>query len=424
LDRKTYLLKAEKKSASQFMGLKQYGPHTSLTRPTHYVFSLRERFRDFANDIYLGLVGKKYGGLFPGIRELFGMNIQTSDVTQVPLSVYTKIALDRAFAEVIRLRAENQAKRVLGVFIAPEEEIPIGDTTAYYYLKHLFAGSGIPLQVINYEHMSNANTLKWSLANIGLQMFAKLGGTPWLVQPSNAKCLILGMGSAHRRDEEGRIQKYFGYSVCLDSSGLFKKVNVLAYHADKDRYLALLRNELKSTILADVAGTYSKCVLHLPFKLRGDEIDTIRETVREVSTQSKVEFRVVKINTENKFFGFSPHNTRIPYESTYVRLSYNEYLSWFEGLQYGKENVHSKVGNPVHLQFLRAENESDEDDRSYLQDIINLSGANWRGFNSKLVPISIYYSSLIAGFAKEFEEIEDLQVVKAEIGSIRSPWFL
>jgi Piwi domain len=424
LDKKIYLLRGEKKSMSQFMGLKQHGPYTSVEDHIHYVFIFEKRFRDFANDIYLGLLGKKYGGLFPGLRELFGLNIHKTDVTQVPVSVYTQDSLDAAFQQILKIKSEKVGKRVVGVFITPKQEIPFGDTTTYYYMKHLFAGNGLALQFINYEHLSNTNTLKWSLANIGLQIFAKLGGIPWRVKPSNEKCLILGMGSAHRVDSDGNIQKYFGYSVCLDSSGVYKKINVLAFHQDKTKYLKSLREELVSTILSDVGSAYKKCVLHLPFKIQKEEIDAIRQSVREVSTQTNVDFRVIKINTENKFFGFSSHNTRIPYESTYVRLSYNEYLAWFEGLQSGKENVHSKIGNPVHLQFLREEDETDHDDRSYLQDIINLSGANWRGFNSKLVPISIYYSSLIAGYAKEFEEIDDLETVKNEISNVKSPWFL
>jgi hypothetical protein len=325
---------------------------------------------------------------------------------------------------VLRIKAEKPDCRIIGIFITPEREIEMGETTAYYYLKHLFAGSGLSLQVVNYEKQSNTNTLKWSLANIGLQIFCKLGGLPWRVQPSNEKCLIVGMGSAHRTRDDGTIQKYFGYSVCLDSSGVFQKINVLAYHEDRSKYLEELRRELGQTIRDDVAGSYTKCVLHLPFKIQKEEIVTITECVNEVSSDSNVDFRVIKINTENKFFGFSSHNTRIPYESTYVRLSFDEYLAWFEGLLYGKENVHSKVGNPVHIQFLRTKDEDDQEDKSYLQDIINLSGANWRGFNSKLIPISIYYSSLVAGYAKEFEEIEDLNTVKAEISNITSPWFL
>ena len=424
LEKKTYLLKGEKKSASQFMGLKQYGPYSGVEGSIHYVFIFENRFRDFANDIYLGLLGKKYGGLFPGLSEFFQLNINKSDVTQVPVSVYTKSSLDAAFQDVLRIAGEKADKRIIGVFIAPTEEIEFADTTAYYYLKHLFAGNGLPLQVINHEHLSNTNTLKWSLANIGLQIFAKLGGVPWRVEPRNKECLILGMGSAHRVADDGSTQKYFGYSVCLDSSGLFQKINVLAYHQDKAKYLKALRTELVNTILSDVGTSYKKCVLHLPFKIQREEIDVIRQSVRDVGSQSNIEFRVIKINTENKFFGFSGHNTRIPYESTYVRLSYDEYLAWFEGLQYGKENVHSKVGNPVHLQFLREDSETDETDESYLQDIINLSGANWRGFNSKLIPISIYYSSIIAGYAKQFEEIDDMRTVKSELSNIKSPWFL
>lgn len=424
LDKKTYVFKNGRQNFSQYMGLKQYGAYAPVKSEVHYAFIFETRFRDFANDIYLGLLGKKFGGTFSGVSSLFGINFQKTDVSRIPIDKYNQQSLDNAHKEIMNLQAVHPDKQIVGVFLTPEQEVPTEETTVYYYLKHLFAGSNIPLQVINYDHLSNYNTLKWSLANIGLQIFCKLGGTPWRVLPSNEKCLILGLGSAHRYLEDGTIQKYFGYSVCLDSSGVFKKINVLAYHENKEEYLKNLRNELTTTILNDVGSEYKKCVLHIPFKIQRAEIEAIRDSLKKISSEISIDFRVIKINTENKFFGFSTHNTRIPYESTYIRLSNNEYLAWFEGLQFGKENVHKKVGNPVHIQFLRGDGESDSQDESYLQDIINLSGANWRGFNSKLIPISIYYASLIAGYAKGFEEIDDLETVKKEISSIKSPWFL
>lgn len=424
LNKKTYVFKNGRQNVSQYMGLKQYGAYLPVESEIHYAFIFETRFRDFANDIFLGLLGKKFGGTFLGINSLFGINFQKNDVSRISIEKYNQQSLDNAHEEIRNLKEKFPDKKIIGVFLTPEQEITIEETTVYYYLKHLFAGSNIPLQVINYEHLSNYNTLKWSLANIGLQIFCKLGGIPWRVQPSNEKCLILGLGSAHRYLEDGTIQKYFGYSVCLDSSGVFKKINVLAYHENKEEYLKNLREELVSTILNDVGNEYKKCVLHIPFKIQNAEIKAIRDSLKVVKSEISIDFRVIKINTENKFFGFSNHNTRIPYESTYIRLSNNEYLAWFEGLQFGKENVHKKVGNPVHIQFLRAEGETNSQDESYLQDIINLSGANWRGFNSKLIPISVYYASLIAGYAKEFEEIDDLETVKKEISSIKLPWFL
>jgi hypothetical protein len=56
-----------------------------------------------------------------------------------------------------------------------------------------------------------------------------------------------------------------------------------------------------------------------------------------------------------------------------------------------------------------------------LQDIINLSGANWRGFNAKSVPISIYYSKIITEYISEFGDIVDVEKMSV---TNDKPWFL
>ena len=102
-------------------------------------------------------------------------------------------------------------------------------------------------------------------------------------------------------------------------------------------------------------------------------------------------------------------------------LSKNEYLVWFEGLLYGKEIVDKRLSNPVHIQFLSGNTEKKFDEHTFLQDILNLSGANWRGFNAKSIPISIYYSQIIAKYTEAFDDIQDYKE-----GSISNdkPWFL
>ena len=111
----------------------------------------------------------------------------------------------------------------------------------------------------------------------------------------------------------------------------------------------------------------------------------------------------------------------MPYESSFVKLSRSEYLVWFEGLLYGKEVVDKRLSNPVHIQFLNLDNSKGFDERKYLQDVLNLSGANWRGFNAKSIPISIYYSQIIAKYTEAFEMIDGY-----EENSISNdkPWFL
>lgn len=88
---------------------------------------------------------------------------------------------------------------------------------------------------------------------------------------------------------------------------------------------------------------------------------------------------------------------------------------------YGKEVVDKRLSNPVHIKFLNINNRKDFDEQAYLQDILNLSGANWRGFNAKSIPISIYYSQIIAKYTEAFENISGY-----EEGAISNnkPWFL
>ena len=56
----------------------------------------------------------------------------------------------------------------------------------------------------------------------------------------------------------------------------------------------------------------------------------------------------------------------------------------------------------------------------YLQDILNLSGASWRGFNAKSMPISIFYPKIISKFIAEFRyrNLPELEFEKLP------PWFL
>jgi hypothetical protein len=60
------------------------------------------------------------------------------------------------------------------------------------------------------------------------------------------------------------------------------------------------------------------------------------------------------------------------------------------------------------------------EEREMLQDVVNLSGANWRGFNAKSIPVSIHYCQLVANLVHEFN-LRDLPMPAIE--DMR-PWFL
>lgn len=421
LNKKEYIFNNDNSANSQFQGIRNFGPYKNIGQEVMFAFIFEDRFKSFANELYLSLTGKLNPGTFPGLEQMFGIDINVKNVKQIKIEDYSNNSLLKVVDTVKNLQEINNDKKVIGIYIEDcaidIEDIPASNH--YYYLKYNFIKNDLPLQVINYRKLGERNSLKWSTSNIALAMFAKMGGIPWVVKPSNKNCLILGIGSSHKKNRDtGEISKYFAYTVCLDSSGLYKTLEVLADETSESSYLQKLTSNLVNILKDSQQANYETCVLHLPFKIKKKEINAISDAVKQVTD---IELVVIKVNIDNKYFGYSFHNTLVPYESSFVKLSKDEYIVWFEGLLYGREVVDKRLSNPVHIKFLSTNNKKNLDEQTFLQDILNLSGANWRGFNAKSIPISIYYSQIIAKYTEAFEHISGY-----EEGSISNdkPWFL
>lgn len=295
----------------------------------------------------------------------------------------------------------------------PEED----DT--YYRIKHQFLSEGLPTQFVSLQRMRARDGLKWSISNIGLGAFSKLGGLPWKLQPYHEKCLIVGIGQAHRRQNDGTITRYFAYSVLSDSSGLYDSIKILSKSEQKDAYLNGLTENIKG-VINSMAAKYDKFIIHTPFKLKSDEVEALKAGLTDVAEKEIV---VMKFNEHSKYFGFSPgNNSKVPFESSCVPLGGRQYLVWFEGLQYHNPTLRRRIAKPMHIEFIYSSNKdlNSNDETNYLQDAINLSGANWRGFNAKTSPVSIYYAKIIADYIGCFDR---LGLPEIDIENM-PPWFL
>lgn len=243
-----------------------------------------------------------------------------------------------------------------------------------------------------------------------MQIFCKAGGYPWKVRPTSERSLIIGISQSHKiRLIDGKpiVERYFAFSVLTDSSGLFQRIQVLGEGRELGDYLAKLRQSLRE-VLAESAEQFSRVVVHTSFKLKHREIDAIQETVREAAASpdlAKSTFAVVKVNHKSRFFGVHRGvNSLVPYEATRVKLGPREYLVWFEGIFPDRPTVTKAFPGPTHLQILRVSDERAIPDEVLLQDLLNLSGANWRGFNAKSAPVSVFYCHLVADLVHNFHE--------------------
>ena len=419
LEMKDYVVGSLANSRSQFMGIKEHGPLKHVPSDVRLYFLYRRQDHGLAQDLFRALRGDTFS-TFPGMRKMFNLTISRENVSGAVISKFTPHEINRV-RDLICSDAGGQD--VVPIILTPFGKYDRPDENgAYWNLKHAFLAKSLPIQVVHTKTVADRNKLKWSTASIGLQVFAKLGGFPWKVRPRLGNCLIVGIGQSHQRNGE-KIQRFLAYAVLTDSSGIFEEVQILGDDTSERDYINNFGNNLRN-IFEKYSDRYSSFVVHSTFKIRRNELETIAEVLAEKKKLLRNgEFVSLKFNDRNRFFGFSvDHNSRVPYESSTINLSESEYLVWFEGLQYGGTLPRKMIGNPLHVQFTYPSGEllDERHKKIYLQDAINLSGANWRGFNAKSLPVSVYYAQLIAKYLKEFDR---RQLPPVNVTAIK-PWFL
>ena len=405
---KIYIFKDNHTANSQFNGVMQHGPIEVVSNEPYYFYLYKEEHKSFGQELVKALNGSFF--TFKGLDKLFLPKQSKANTKGITIKDYSLQEINRVLAEV---KTSGQNNPII-ISVTPENEEDF-----YYQLKHQCLQENIPVQTVHSETIRNPNTLKWSVSNIAIQIFSKLGGVPWIVEPSHKNCLIVGIGQAHKYNkEEKRYERFFSYSVLIDSSGKFISIKQLADETNKSKFIEGITKSISEIIQQN--NTYKKIIFHIPQKLNKDEIQTIENILAK--TSENIELSIIKINDKSDFIGFNADkNSLVPYESSYVQISVKQYLIWTEGLNFHNSKAIKRYGNPLHIDFHYSNQvDSFKNHKAYLQDILNLSGANYRGFNAKSLPVSSFYPKLIADFSKHFKELNLNLITK----DTEKPWFL
>jgi Piwi domain len=419
LKKRTFVFADGKEGMSPFFGLRKFGPSKTPSRKPRIVFVFLDSDRPKSQDLFRALRGDTYN-TFPGMQNMFKVQFDRDNVSGIPVSGFTTSDLQNA---CLILRTQYPTEVIVPVVLVPMSKHSSDlESRNYFIAKHAFLSESIASQFVDRKRLDDHTALKWSISNIGLALFAKMGGVPWRLKVSTEKCLVVGIGQAHRV-VNGSVERYFAYSVLADSSGIYERITLLGDSSDFDAYLNSLKANLRD-VLVSHRNQYESFVLHLTFSMKKREIMAIKALLEELSQGDALgtEFVAFKFNDHNDFFGFSAeHNSRIPREGTVARLSHKDFLMWFSGIGVDDFKVPKKPERPVHVRVLYPEERLQEVDlKRLLQDSMNIAGANWRGFNSKSLPISIYYAKLIADYYAHFREagLPDINLENM------SPWFL
>ena len=272
---------------------------------------------------------------------MFGVELSSDTATGTEIKNWNVETVDRAVRDFTAGYPERAHIVVaVGDF---EERDP-----NYVRLKYGCLRAGVPVQVVKPGTVMDPPKSKWAAADIGLGIFAKLGGQPWSVESTRPPGLIVGVGQAHEKDvQTGRTTRHFAFNVLTDSTGRFLSVAPTAEGGTWNKYLSDLQSGVLK-VLENADDVYDYIAIHTPFTLRRDEVEALRNAISGAAqSRASTAFVGVKFNQRTDRFGVdTSSNSAVPPEGTVVRLSRDERLVWFDGTRPG-EALRRRIENPV-----------------------------------------------------------------------------
>jgi hypothetical protein len=210
-------------------GLTQYGPYTKRTfdrnDPSICVICAQHdkgRVEQFVRKLLKGISQSKY--FSSGLEGKFTLG--TSRVVVFTTANDSIEAYKNAIETAIRKKADDGGRWDLALVQVRQSFKKLEVTANPYYLgKSLFFLHQVPVQDFTIELLTQPDySLGYSLNNMALACYAKMGGVPWLLKssPTLSHELVIGIGSADIGHERGRdSQRIMGITTVFSGDGSY-----------------------------------------------------------------------------------------------------------------------------------------------------------------------------------------------------------
>jgi hypothetical protein len=320
--------------------------------------------------------------------------------------------------------------------------LPVADNP-YMVCKAAFLTHQLPVQEFKIETTQvKSYSLSYVLNNLALACYAKMRGTPWLLQSDKPLLqeMVVGLGSARIGDSRlGPGQRVVGITTVFTGDGNYCLAN-LSSAASYDSYQEELFNTLRLAIDQVRRDTQwqsdrpLRLVFHLGFKqFCDDEIAAVQQVMTElgefdaeyafVQLVEDHPYRLFDLDQKGKYDRWAERFKGVlgPTRGLYVLLSEREVLLTLTGYQDVKR-PEDGLPRPV---LLKVHRDSSFTDPVYLaRQVFAFAGHSWQGFFPCGMPVTVEYSEMIARLLGQLAMLPswDSTALVGRIGWTR--WFL
>lgn len=433
-------LKSETRAA---VGLTKFGPYSrhvfTPTKPNVCVICDRKRrgqfelfLRKFRDGLAVNGQSLPFGR---GLLAIYGL--QDIALTFVEADNFTADAYHVAASKAVRMGADGSPWHLALIQTERDSRLLPPQQNPYLVAKAAFLSNQIPTQFIAYETFSMApGNLVYTLSNLALAVYAKLGGIPWLIKSDKAIAheVVIGLGSAAIGESRfSKKERIVGITSVFRGDGGYLLSN-LSNAVPMAKYGEALAESLLATLqrvrseMNWIEGDSVRVIVHAFKPMRNTEIESLKSALKEFSA-FELQFAFLHVKEDHPYLlfdhesiGVKGRGEKAPARGLYAEVGINETLLTLTGPQQLKRPTD---GLPKPL-LLTLHRDSTFTDILYLTNQVYwFSNHSWRSFLPAAMPVTIYYSDLVAGLLGRLDRLGNRwspSVMLGKIGTTR--WFL
>ena len=421
-------------------GLTLYGPYTKRTfdrnDPSICVICAQHdkgRVEQFVRKLLKGIANSKY--FSSGLEGKFTLG--TSRVEVFATATDSVEAYKNTIEAAIRKKADDGGRWDLALVQVRQsfKKLKVMENP-YYFGKSLFFLHQVPVQDFTIELLAQSDySLGYSLNNMALACYAKMGGVPWLLKssPTLSHELVIGIGSANIGEERGADnQRIMGITTVFSGDGSYivsntsKAVVPEAYCEALTAVLGVTIEKIQKRMNWQKGDTI-RLIFHAQVKkFNKDEIEAVRAVI-DTYREYQIEYAFLKISEDHGLHMFDSATAGVqrgrlaPSRGKTFKLSKHEMLIYLIGQRELRQDTD---GHPRGI-ILDVHKDSTFKDIKYLSaQLYSFASHSWRSYFPNPMPVTISYSDLIArnlGWLNQLPGWND-SVMIGKIG--QSQWFL
>jgi hypothetical protein len=431
-------------------GLSRFGPYDSITfdikAPKVLCVCNRKNrgvFTNFLHELKVGLPQSKY--FQKGLQKKYDLQDITFDIREI-----SSYELDEY---INAIRSSDDGRPNLAIIEIPFEFRKYDDArNPYYRIKAKLLSLEIPVQFVTSEIIKRHN--EYILNSMALQIYAKLGGTPWVLpsQRSVDKEIIIGIGHSWMRSNQfsgSDQERVVGITTFLSSDGQYllgDKVKDVPFEGYFDELLASLKQSIDrlSSEQGWAEGDTVRLIFHIFKPIKNTEFEVVGQLVKDIS-KFKIKFAFVTISKFHPIMLFDPaqpgvqsylsnslKGEYVPIRGTNIFLDAETCVVQMLG---ANELKTSKQGmsSPIQIKIRTPQGNFDRTDLNDLlfydlayitQQIFSFTYLSWRSFLPGEEPATMQYSNLFSKLLGKMRNLPGWDSDNLNYGLKRKKWFL